>query len=366
MYFSGRLSVDPSQLTNIKTEKPTKAFKRMLYFMTAGAISDRYEEETFAAISILQQLNTVFRELNITNITSLAHDGEYFFLDTEGKKDDLKDAFDNYQLKVDSTMSANFEKINLILEHQTGNFKYFIEIDINRTHKVGAYPIQIKVNGLVRDFKSSTREEAQEKIQNLFSSQDKYNVFRDDLQKEFEEFIDKIESKVKESIDVDNIKKSFKRRMIIPKKRYDSASDIDIEFDNNADEPINHGYYEANAFLLYAMVWSDMAHANSIFIQDVDLVSSAGDHIGAIGQQGIDASNDAIFSSDTVYDDRLSDTALNSQEGFSDESETDWFGSSSSDSSSDSWFSSSSGDDSSSSGSSCSSCSSCGGGCGGG
>ena len=86
MYFSGRLSVDPTQLTLIKKTEPTKAFKKMLYFMTAGIVSDRLEQETFAAISILQQLNTVFRSLNISNITRISHDGIDLYLDTEGKK----------------------------------------------------------------------------------------------------------------------------------------------------------------------------------------------------------------------------------------------------------------------------------------
>ena len=54
MYFSSRLTVDPSQLTRIEKVEPTKAFKRLLHFMTGGAVSDKVEHETFAAVSVLQ------------------------------------------------------------------------------------------------------------------------------------------------------------------------------------------------------------------------------------------------------------------------------------------------------------------------
>lgn len=381
MYFSGRLSVDPSQLTHLKKVEPTKAFKKLLYIMTAGIVSDKIEQETFAAISILQQLNNVLRELNISNITRIAHDGIDVYLDKVGKKDDLKEAFDAYNLEIDSKMSSNFNTINLVLEHREGHFKYFIEIDINRTHDVGAYPIQIKLNGLIMDFKATNRNEIEQKLKPIFSDQQKYETYRDDLKAEFEAFMEKIEAKIKETIQVDNIKKSYKRRMIIPKKRYETDDELEDDFNEKSDEPVNHGYYEVNAFMLYSMIWADMAYQNSIFLQDIDLVNSTGEHIGAIGMQGIDASNDSIFSSETPYEDRVQDTSLAEQDGFTDESEQDWFGgnkteevstdsTSTTDTSSDSsWFSfgGDSNDASSSSSSSCSSCAGgCGGGCGGG
>lgn len=377
MYFSGRLSVDPSQLTHLKKVEPTKAFKKLLYIMTAGIVSDKIEQETFAAISILQQLNNVLRELNISNITRIAHDGIDVYLDKVGKKDDLKEAFDAYNLEIDSKMSSNFNTINLVLEHREGHFKYFIEIDINRTHDVGAYPIQIKLNGLIMDFKATNRNEIEQKLKPIFSDQQKYETYRDDLKAEFEAFMEKIEAKIKETIQVDNIKKSYKRRMIIPKKRYETDDELEDDFNEKSDEPVNHGYYEVNAFMLYSMIWADMAYQNSIFLQDIDLVNSTGEHIGAIGMQGIDASNDSIFSSETPYEDRVQDTSLAEQDGFTDESEQDWFGgnkteevstdsTSTTDTSSDSSWFSFGGDSNDASSSSSSSCSSCAGGCGGG
>ncbi|MGB0430643.1 MAG: hypothetical protein ACPGLV_09230, partial [Bacteroidia bacterium] len=68
MYLEGKITIDPAQLTKIEKIKPQKAFKKMLFFLTSGAISDKEEHETFQAVSILQQLNMCFRNQGINNI----------------------------------------------------------------------------------------------------------------------------------------------------------------------------------------------------------------------------------------------------------------------------------------------------------
>ena len=74
MYLSGKLNINPAQLTEIEKIKPHKAFKKILYFITGGSIADKRELETFTAISILQQLNMVFRSMGITNIVRISQD----------------------------------------------------------------------------------------------------------------------------------------------------------------------------------------------------------------------------------------------------------------------------------------------------
>ena len=118
MYFSGSLTVDPSQLTNIKKVRPQKAFRRMLYQLTAGLVSDQEEHETFTAVAILQQLNQVLRQLGVTNIIRLAHDDIDFYHDTEGKENDLKEAFDTYDLTISDAMSQVFSQLFLVVDHQ--------------------------------------------------------------------------------------------------------------------------------------------------------------------------------------------------------------------------------------------------------
>ncbi|MFT6872294.1 MAG: hypothetical protein ACJAVN_001300 [Roseivirga sp.] len=43
MYFSGRLSIDPSQLTKIERVEPDEVFKKLLHFVTSGATSKKIE-----------------------------------------------------------------------------------------------------------------------------------------------------------------------------------------------------------------------------------------------------------------------------------------------------------------------------------
>ena len=85
MYFSGQLSVDPSQETVIERIKPTKVFRRFLHLMTLGGVSDRQEHETFTAVAVLQQFNMAFRALGISNLVRMARDDLDFYLDSEGK-----------------------------------------------------------------------------------------------------------------------------------------------------------------------------------------------------------------------------------------------------------------------------------------
>ena len=71
MYLEGIITIDPSQITEIKKVKPTKAFKKFLHHLTLGGVSDKEERETFTAVAILQQLNATFRSLGINNIIKL-------------------------------------------------------------------------------------------------------------------------------------------------------------------------------------------------------------------------------------------------------------------------------------------------------
>ena len=47
MYFKGKLTVDPSQLTKIESIRPESSFKKLLYNLTGGQIADKEEIETF-------------------------------------------------------------------------------------------------------------------------------------------------------------------------------------------------------------------------------------------------------------------------------------------------------------------------------
>ena len=180
-----------------KKVKPTKAFKKFFHHLTLGTISDKQERETFTAVAILQQLNATFRGLNITNIIKIAHDDIDFYHDRDGKKDDLKEALDTYEIEVNEAMSIHFQQLKLVLEHEDNDFKYLIEVEINRDHEVGVYPIVIKVSGLFKEFSHGNLKN---KINNLVSSQKVFDEFRDTKVKVFDYFLNRIKLKLKKKL----------------------------------------------------------------------------------------------------------------------------------------------------------------------
>jgi hypothetical protein len=380
MYFNGNLSIDPAQLTKIEKVKPQKAFKRILYFLTVGAISDKVEQETFSAVSILQQLYTVFNSIGINNLVRLSHDDIDFYLDAEGKKDDLKATLDLYDLQTNEAMSESFKQLSMVLEHEENGFKYLINITINRTHHVGVYPIDIFIDGLLDEFAVHNEAEAnalKTKMEKVFKDQESYNSFIMERQNNFDQFLDKIKYQINKIIRVTDVKRQSKTNILIPKE---SKKDLNSFRNQNpanyqAHSPVYHGYYGFGDFFFYSYLWSSMCHTNHIHIHDTSLVSEEGSVIRDIDHEGVDAGDNSLFDSDQDYNSRLSDNDLYYDEESGSYGEGDsgngdsWWGGSDSgngnNDSSDSWWG---GDDSGSSDSgdsSCSSCSSCGG-CGGG
>jgi hypothetical protein len=363
MYFNGNLSIDPAQLTKIEKVRPQKAFKRILFFLTAGSVSDKEEHETFSAVSILQQLYTVFASVGITNLVRLSHDDIDFYLDAEGKKDDLKATLDLYDLQTNEAMSVNFKHLSMVLEHEENGFKYLINVTINRTHKVGVYPIDIFIDGLLEEFAVHNDSEAavlKNKMDKVFSNQNNYDAFIRERQTRFDQFLDKIKYQINKIIRVTDVKSQSKSKILIPKESKKDLQSLRQNYPQNhqAQSPVYHGYYGFGDFFFYSYLWSSMCHTNHIHVHDTSLISEEGAVIRDIDQSGVDAGDNSLFDADQDYNSRLNDNDLSFDE------ESGEYGDSDS-GSGDSWWSGDSNDSSDSGDSSCSSCSSCGG-CGGG
>ena len=175
MYYSGTLEIDPSQMTVIKKVKPTKVFAKFLDALTLGATSDKMEHETFTAVSVLQQLNMALRSMKIKNVVRLAVDNYDFYFDEKGEDDDLHKAMLEFETKVDPLESEHFNSIFMVLEHLDKNFKYLIEIQINKSHKVGEYPIKVVVNGVLTEFKLKENESRDQKWRKLDTKEQCYS-----------------------------------------------------------------------------------------------------------------------------------------------------------------------------------------------
>lgn len=347
MYFSSKLTIDPSQITKIEKVKPTKAFKRMMFMMTGGGIADKVETETFAAVSILQQLYRVLKSSEVDNIIRLAQDDIEFYLDEEGKEGDLKEALDNFDLEINDAMSELFGTLNLVLEHHDTNFSYLIDLKINRSHEVGEYPIEIVVNGLMKDMQAGdgeTGESIKAKMEKVFVSQESYDAYVNEKRSKFESFSDNLQMNIKKFMKVDDVKVEHENKIMIPKEEANKPGEM--RRNTSAYDPVHRGYYGYNDSYFYGYYWGSMGHDHHTVINNTYIVSDDGDTVGSIGEEGINAGDSTMFDPDAEYDSKIGSDEMVEN----DTTEADSDGGS--------WFDSDGDSDSSSS---CSSCSSCGG-----
>lgn len=342
MYFSGNISIAPSQIKHIKRVMPERAFKRILYFMTFGAVSDRIEQETFTAVSILQQLYASFNSLGINNLIRLSHDSIDFYLDSDGKHDDLKETLDRYDLETNEAMSKIFNQLQLVLEHREGSFHYLINITVNRNHAIGAHPIDIHIDGLIDEFKGSDATSVKERMQTIFKSQKSYDAFMRTMQAEFDQFLGKITIALAKKIRIKKVKAKQKSKIIVPKKVPGNAQAVQQRRwqPQTYYSPLYHGYYGIGDALLYALLWADMCRGQHIHIHDTTLTSEDNLPLMSVGAEGIAADSTALLNTDVPYEQRLEESQVTEQPDTKPIESTDstdvrsWFGGDSSYSSS--------------------------------
>lgn len=292
MYYVGKMSIDPSQLTEIEAVKPTRAFKKMLYVLTAGAVHEKVERETFCAVSILQQLNAAFRAAGIAHIIRLAKDGVDFFREEDGQSGALQQAFEDFRLEVDQLEAAVFETLFLILEHEDEVFKYLIEVQVNRSHAVGEYPIQIEVNGLFKAFKAQGDEYPNAPMDRVFEDQAAYDRFREETQAQFDHFMSGLRQALKTRIHVDDIEMTSHAAIIRPSKRISKPTDLPVQNrpTRSNNSPVFHEYCGMGGFFAYTFLWSALLFDNGIEVNQFQMVGEDGNPIMDVGEQGIDAS----------------------------------------------------------------------------
>ncbi len=363
MYLQGTLAIDPSQLSQIVRKKPTKVFKKLLYLLTAGAISDKVEHETFCALAILQQLNTAFRSLGVTNIVHLAKDGTTFYLDEHGATDDLRTALDNFKLDVDAVEASVFQTLKLVLEHEDEHFKYLIAVQIERIHQPGVYPIHVEVDGLIKRFRAYHGESPaslRDRIAGELPNAEAHGQLVAAMQDYFDHFLSRLGLALKSFIGVEDLRQSQKRTLIRPRGQVEDSSRL--PFNHAAARPALYGYAGVADLMLYTMVWSELAHLNHWHIADSTVVDEAGATLMEVGANGFDAAASNALNPDAAFEVPAgADISLGDSADLPDELKRDSDGA---------WLGDGGGSDSNDSGSSCSSDSgssdsSCGGGCGG-
>ncbi len=307
MFFSGNLAIDPSQLTKIETHAPDGFFKNLVFTLTKIG-GKKLERETFSALSILQELKRVMQSAGIDNVVRLAQDDIDFYFDHEGKDNDFEEALEKYDFEINEEYSSQFNVLHLILEHNKGSFKFLVDVKVNRTHKVGKYPIQINVSGLLSEFKAEEGQEdtVKAKMESIFSSQTKYDAYLREKQTEFDSFMRVLEQHIRTYIRIDDVVADSQQKMVVPKENAPKRS-RDIAPRPGAPTTVFHGYPGMGGWLWYSMMWGSMCHSHDIHVHDTVLVSDGGDMLGSIGAEGMDVGDSTLFDSDVPFDDRMGD-----------------------------------------------------------
>ncbi|MGB7323258.1 MAG: hypothetical protein WBD31_00195 [Rubripirellula sp.] len=367
MYFRGTLSVDPSSATQIELATPSKAFGKMVQFITLGLGSEKEERESFTAVGILQKFYRILASVGVSNIIRLSKDDIDFYLDEEGKENDLKEAMIAFtQAGTEQNNQTVFESLHLVLEHEDEELIYLIQIEINRCHKVGEAPIKLTINGVFGDLKVADQEvdETTAKLSPHFASQEKYDAMVAQKLSHFDGFLAKIESAIRQNMGVERIFKLSESKIIVPNEPIPSWNSLKRGRRRDYEDPVFHGYHGMDDYFFYAWFWADMCHDHQIQVADCTMVNDAGQAIVEVGEDAISVDQEDILSPATESAD-TSNGAIDpdAKTSFADVTEIE---TSKTSASSGGWFDSfadsfSGSDDSG--GSSCGS--SCGGGCGG-
>ena len=359
MYMSGRLAIDPQQLANIR-RKPTKGFRRFAEILTIGLIAEHEVHQTFSALSILQEVNSVLRSLGITDVVRFTKDDVVVYEDPDSNDtDDMRLVLDRVERDSRAFSSTIFNTMSLLVEHHLPEITVVIEVRIQRTHAIGQCPIQIIVNGLASTF-SQEEDAATERMNQSFEDQLGYNAFTDHFREQFDDFMLELEEAVGRHMHVDKVRRSSEAKILRPNPQNEQAgrntsssfSSSGNSLSSQHSDPVFQRYDSTSDAFAYCWIWSTLMNTHDIQPQDVTIVDEGGSAVGVVDSEGHE--HDAAGMSDSALTDsddvsrNIADTDTGS--GFSD------------------WLSSFGGFDGSDGGgggdSSCGG-SSCGGGCGG-
>ena len=180
MFLTADLRIDPSQITVIKRISNANMLYRLYDILTVNTASQKVEQETFTAISILNQIQMGLVKLGVDNVVRINVDNYDYFYDTEAKKHDLYEAFLAIEKQLHPLESQRFNLLELVIEHERNDIKYLIDIKVKRKHKIGEYPIEIKVNGAFEDLVLEADESLNNlkmKLKTIFESQKSYEVY---------------------------------------------------------------------------------------------------------------------------------------------------------------------------------------------
>lgn len=303
MYFSGKLAVDPTALTEIVKMRPTKGFFKLAKELSQGLNDRTAERETFAAVTILQRLNMAMRAVGVTNIIHLSiihlsKDGVLVYEDREGVDNDFKQAIFAFGQQSDGDQRREFEVLTLALEDSGKLLDYLIEIEISSLHRVGDFPIQLTINGVLRAFVAENgelSEATQHRLAELMKDQKWHDDVQFTAEEEFEGFLDRLDSACQKHLCADQLSRSSNTRVLhagVNRKSRDNGAGIDPVFNDD------YHWNDRSGYLWY---WSDSSRTHQCRLSNCEVVDENGRILAEWGSTGaVIDENDVIQSGDDV------------------------------------------------------------------
>jgi hypothetical protein len=297
MYFVSNIEIDPSQITEIKSIKNGNALNRIVDKFNKKNISRKRETETFTVISILEQIRKGLEDLKVDNIIKLSVNGFNYYIDNDNEEHDLGPAINKLDKLIDPLESERFDSIELLIEHDDENFKYYINIDIQRKHKVGEYPIKITINGLMNRFivENQDYDIMLYKLSKSLVSDEISNQIIDEIESKFKIFVRALENNLATFIRSDGVKSLILKKIIMPINSNDQ--DRYIEKDDDHYNLVFQNIPGIEPYLFYTLIWLDVCERNKLSLNDFVMLDYKGfNSLSFLGQSITSDSIDRIRS----------------------------------------------------------------------
>lgn len=302
MFLTADLRIDPSQITVIKRISNANMLYRLYDILTVNTASQKVEQETFTAISILNQIQMGLVKLGVDNVVRINVDNYDYFYDTEAKKHDLYEAFLEIEKKLHPLESQRFNLLELVIEHERNDIKYLIDIKVKRKHRIGEYPIEIKINGAFEDLMLEADESLNNlkmKLKTIFESQKSYEVYLKEKEVKFQSFVNEFERTLSSFIKVDGIKLDFINKIVRPRILIEGRREIR---ENKHSDPFFQGFAGIYKYMTYSLYWGTCCSNNNIHIKEFTLCDDFGKDILAVGSIGFNSGEFDILKPQTKFD----------------------------------------------------------------
>ena len=298
MYFTGRLSIDPAQATVIERHELKGPFKKLLNFLTKEDITPEEEHETFSAICMLKDLREAFRKMGVTNLIRLAKNEVTFYMDEEGNETDLGPAVEDFSEALRPQENEEFDSLSLALEHKREGWHYLIEVHVEKSHGVGVYPLNIKVNAFpVMQFPDPVSEEwLQEQLRGICKEQAVFDAYWANGRARFTQFLSELDQQIKEQIEVTDSRQTVALRMVRPRGKVEGIDHLkellvkgkESFFPEGFDpDPIFGEYPKFIPYLYGCTQWGGACHKEELICRQMEVVDGLGRLVMIIGESGL-------------------------------------------------------------------------------